>query len=173
MRCNTGACRKSDAINIQSGFLVVSGDIRSFNPRGQFFPLQLLWRNTSLGQRVCMHDTAERRKNERAENCRITGSHNPFPFSICPRHKAQRRSAKIETNGIAIGNPGPPNLSRMFALGHFRPPAVRAMSAIPPIRLMSAWSNSDQSEPEERCALTPRVRSSHRSLLEALRSRSA
>ena len=107
MRCNTGACRKSDAINIQSGFLVVSGDIRSFNPRGQFFPLQLLWRNPSLGQWVCMHDTGERRKNERAENCRITGSHNPFPISICPRHKAPRRSAKIEPTvlRLAIGSP--------------------------------------------------------------------
>jgi hypothetical protein len=104
MRCNTGPCRKPDAINIQSGLLVVSGDIRSFDPRGQFFPLQLLWRNTSLGQRVCMHDTSESRKNERAENFRITGSHNPFPFPICPRHKPPRRSAQIETNGVAIGN---------------------------------------------------------------------
>jgi hypothetical protein len=103
MRCNTGPCRKPDAINIQSGLLVVSGDIRSFDPRGQFFPLQLLWRNTSLGQRVCMHDTSERRKNERAENFRIAGSHNPFPFFICPRHKAPRRPEKIETNGVANG----------------------------------------------------------------------
>jgi hypothetical protein len=102
MRCNAGACRKPDAINIQSGLLVVSGDIRSFNPRGQFFPLQLLWRNTSLGQRVCMHDTGKRRKNERAENCRITDSHNPFPFSICPRHKAPRRSAKIEPTVLRL-----------------------------------------------------------------------